>query len=109
MNTQKIPVITMLLAGLTALVIMAIRGDMTLNRMLLTLFIVFLIFYILGDIIKSFADRKIRRIEDAEAREAEVLELEKQEAEEAAALKAEQESKQEAKEGGNKPEEKAGI
>lgn len=96
MNTKKIPVITMLLAGLTALVIMALRGDKNLNSMLLTLFMVFLIFYIIGDIIKSFADSRIRRIEEAEAREAEALELEKQEAEEAAAMEAEK--------GENKPE-----
>lgn len=88
MNTQKIPVITMLLAGLTALLIMAVRGDMKLNNILLTLFIVFLLFYIFGDIVKAVVDRKIRRIEKAEAEELE---------------------RQEAEEGERKPDEKASL
>ena len=73
MKTNGVPAIVMLLAGFTDCII-AIRTHMTLGSFTRQLFLVLLIFYVIGCIVKLILDRNIDKMEDAKTVEEELSE-----------------------------------
>ena len=63
MKTNGIPAIVMLLAGFVDCLI-AIRTHMTLGSFTRQLFLVLLIFYVIGCIVKLILDRNMKAMED---------------------------------------------
>ena len=73
MKTNGVPAIVMLLAGFTDCII-AIRTHMTLGSFTRQLFLVLLIFYVIGCIVKLILDRHIDKMEDVKTVEEELPE-----------------------------------
>lgn len=73
MKTNGVPAIVMLLAGFTDCII-AIRTHMTLGSFTRQLFLVLLIFYVIGCIVKLILDRNIDKMEDVKTVEDELSE-----------------------------------
>lgn len=73
MKTNGVPAIVMLLAGFTDCII-AIRTHMTLGSFTRQLFLVLLIFYVIGCIVKLILDRNIDKMEDVKTVEEELSE-----------------------------------
>lgn len=73
MKTNGVPAIVMLLAGFTDCII-AIRTHMTLESFTRQLFLVLLIFYVIGCIVKLILDRNIDKMEDVKTVEEELSE-----------------------------------
>ena len=76
MKTNGVPAIVMLLAGFTDCII-AIRTHMTLGIFTRQLFLVLLIFYVIGCIVKLILDRNIDKMEDVKTVEEELPEEKK--------------------------------
>ena len=70
MKTNGVPAIVMLLAGFTDCII-AIRTHMTLGSFTRQLFLVLLIFYVIGCMVKLILDRNIDNMEDVKTVEEE--------------------------------------
>lgn len=77
MKTNGVPAIVMLLAGFTDCII-AIRTHMTLGIFTRQLFLVLLIFYVIGCIVKLILDRNIDKMEDVKTVEEELPEEKEQ-------------------------------
>ena len=75
MKTNGIPAIVMLLAGFVDCLI-AIRTHMTLGSFTRQLFLVLLIFYVIGCIVKLILDRNMKAMEDIKTVEEELGEKE---------------------------------
>ena len=73
MKTNGVPAIVMLLAGFTDCII-AIRTHMTLGSFTRQLFLVLLIFYVIGCMVKLILDRNIDKMEDVKSVEEELSE-----------------------------------
>lgn len=73
MKTNGVPAIVMLLAGFIDCII-AIRMHMTLGSFTRQLFLVLLIFYVIGCIVKLILDRNIDKMEDVKTVEEELSE-----------------------------------
>ncbi len=73
MKTNGVPAIVMLLAGFTDCII-AIRTHMTLGSFTRQLFLVLLIFYVIGCMVKLILDRNIDKMEDVKTVEEELSE-----------------------------------
>lgn len=73
MKTNGVPAIVMLLAGFTDCII-AIRTHMTLESFTRQLFLVLLIFYVIGCMVKLILDRNIDKMEDVKTVEEELSE-----------------------------------
>ena len=71
MKTNGIPAIVMLLAGFVDCLI-AIRTHMTLGSFTRQLFLVLLVFYIIGCVVKIILDRNIDKMEDIKTVEEEL-------------------------------------
>lgn len=98
MNRQKLPLLLTLLAGAASCVI-TMLGDYTLVKQLLTIFLVMLLFFILGSIIKGLLDH-FEAVNEAEERKRQEEEeaVAAAEAEKVAAEQAANEENQEAEE-----------
>ena len=81
MKTNGIPAIVMLLAGFVDCLI-AIRTHMTLGSFTRQLFLVLLIFYVIGCIVKLILDRNMKAMEDIKKVEEELGEKEEKEGDE---------------------------
>ncbi len=81
MKTNGIPAIVMLLAGFVDCLI-AIRTHMTLGSFTRQLFLVLLIFYVIGCIVKLILDRNMKAMEDIKTVEEELGEKEEKEGDE---------------------------
>ena len=81
MKTNGIPAIVMLLAGFVDCLI-AIRRHMTLGSFTRQLFLVLLIFYVIGCIVKLILDRNMKAMEDIKTVEEELGEKEEKEGDE---------------------------
>ena len=71
MKTNGVPAIVMLLAGFIDCLI-AIRTHMTLGSFTRQLFLVLLVFYIIGCVVKTILDRNIDKMEDIKTVEEEL-------------------------------------
>ncbi len=80
MKTNGIPAIVMLLAGFVDCLI-AIRTHMTLGNFTRQLFLVLLIFYVIGCTVKLILDRNMKAMEEVKTVKEELGEKEKEEKE----------------------------
>lgn len=80
MKTNGIPAIVMLLAGFVDCLI-AIRTHMTLGNFTRQLFLVLLIFYVIGCIVKLILDRNMKAMEEVKTVKEELGEKEEKEKE----------------------------
>ena len=78
MKTNGVPAMVMLLAGFVDYRFIAIRTHMTLGSFTRQLFLVLVIFYIIGCVVKIILDRNIDKMEDVKTVEEELPEEKEQ-------------------------------